>query len=192
MENRDKFNKKIESELNKLNRKLDLVRESANLGTFDSTVLLIMVFLITISLSLISLNVYKFLTNIPPLAVSFLYFVLFSVFVVAIFQGYLQTIFIKNGRFRGKCVYLSILQGMGAFLALLTALLFLFWGYEKNIGKISENYAQISMIVLLLISVGYGIYNYFKNWKYFKENFKNILAERSKEIEIENLKKKKK
>lgn len=171
-------NETIFKEYKNLNKRLGEVEDVITLGTFDTAVLTLMVFIIALAFSLLSLNAYGILLPvIPPLAISFVYLILFSIFVIFLFQLYFHSIFVKEGRFTNKCICLAILKSMGFFLSLLIVILFLLW---KN--YLPEKFAESSVMILFLISIAYAFWEFFKIKKYFKENLKYFIARREKEI----------
>ena len=109
----------ILTEVKKLNKKIDIVEESVNLGTLDATMLTLMIFIVALGFTLLSLNFTKSIQNIPQLLVFGVYFVVLTIPLIMAIYGYALSILQKEARFwRKRWVFITF-EGLGIFMGFL-------------------------------------------------------------------------
>ncbi len=163
-------------------QRLNEIEESVNLGTLDTTILGLMIFVIAIVLTLISLGFPKLLINQPYFfAGTLVFFVLLTPIVYFIYL-YAYSIIIKDGRFRNKIFIITYVLGLMTFIGLIWIFLFIVWIYERR--WITPAWlTEIITIILLIFSILYSIlYISPRVKKYFQDNFKSLIEKRLKEI----------
>ncbi len=172
----------------KILRRLEEIEESINLGTLDTTIFGLMIFVFATMLSLISFGIPNLIVKSPYLVMGFLFFIMFTMPLVQYIFAYVQTIFFKEKRFTLKKRIITFLSGEIIFVVLMWGFLFVAWIYERW-WPIPVYLIYIIFFGLLIVSILItSFYIKPKVNKYFDENFKTLLARRDLEIKkAENL-----
>lgn len=183
-----KKQEKIDKKINKIYKKLELTEEVVKLGTIDTTILTLMIFLMTLILGILSFGVPKPDNNplFPILIVMYGYtFVLIIPLVFSIIF-YPFTIFKKEDRFTNKIRILTILSGTIIFVVGVGILAFIFWFIEINGGPISSSLVGISIFGWSILDVILSISKIGPKIKdYFDSELPNIMTNRKREIKRE-------
>lgn len=177
---RKKDEKKIQ--LNRIEKRLDEIEDCVNLGTFDNSILAMMIFLFALALGLLSLDVFNVVKNIPSIFIFAAYFILGSVLLVGLIFNYFLSIIQKNNRFGRKIFTLTFLQGNGFFVAIIFITSIILNLIEKNI-QISPKLVTWIVVIEFVAIILYSIFKLRKdNKKYFEANFPFFIKRRMKEI----------
>jgi hypothetical protein len=193
-ENLEKKFNKVYGKLSYIENRLNLIEESVNLGTFDTAILALMIFVVGVGISLVSLGIPNILKNNPPLVVGFLYLFVLIIPIFSSIYGYSISIFEKNARFSRKIIIITILGGLTVFVVGIWLLLLCFWLYESVLGRgaINNIFVYIFVGVVFISSILLTVFRIYKDIKqYFNENFKHIIKRRLNEIKRQKDKKRK-
>ncbi len=172
--------------LNKrLNERLDGIEESVNLGTLDTTILGLMIFVVATALAALSLGFPKLLIHQPYMLTGAIIFLVFVIPLFYLIYQYALSVFVKDGRFTNKILTITYVFGLMTFVGLIWLFLFIAWIYERW-WPTPPWLSTTIMIVFLLASVLLStFYIRPKIGKYFKDNFPILIGRRLQELEKE-------
>ena len=163
-------------------RRLDEIEELVKLGTLDTTILGLMVFVFATIISLISIGFPKLIINNPHLLIGILLSIIFAIPLIQYITTYVQTIFFEEGRFTIKKRVITLLLGEILFIFLLWAFLVIARFYEH--WWTTPRWLVIVIFFVLLLASSIITWFNIKPGvcKYFDENFKALLVRRDLEI----------
>lgn len=167
-------------------RRLREVNESVNLGTLDTSIFGLMIFIFATALSILSIlpNVFPKLINEHP---HFLVVVVVSLFAALfLFQPiifWFSTIISKKGRFSNKKKIIVLLSIEILFLVFFSLVVFIEWICSIFNSTLPSWFGIILIIFSFVVSVFLGL-NFIKPEvdKYFNENFNFLIERRKKEL----------
>lgn len=175
----------LKNKFKEINQKFKYINESVNLGTLDTVVLALLIFVVAIEFSILNFGLTP-LKNSPELTVWVVYLLIMIIPLLAAIYIYALSIFQKDRRYANKVSVFLIIEGIYIFLGLLLLMLFGFKEWESKFGSINPT---IIGIVLFGLIIGIIIYLIFyrkkKVWEYLENNFPEHFKERRKEIENE-------
>lgn len=184
--------KELSNEFKKIHLRLNETEQEVKLGSFDTTFLTIIIFIISLGLSI---NIFKssieFFKNNQYILVGLIYlFVLVIPLIYAIFS-YPVSIFSSRGRFTIKINILMFLLGTILFIGLVWILLGIFWFLEqKNNIIISSTIVTIALFSIFGISL-LLTFTYINRSikKHFLNEFPNLFFKKIKQMSAVNRKK---
>ncbi|MBI3036507.1 hypothetical protein HYY73_01995 [Candidatus Woesearchaeota archaeon] len=165
-------------------KRLDEIEESVNLGTLDTTIFGLMIFVFATALALVSIGFPKLIVNNPYVFVGSLVTLILIIPLIQYIFYYVETIFLKEGRFTKKKWIITVLTGEVFFIIEIWLFLFAASIYEKW-WKIPQWLIVTITLILVLIAILVSlVYIKPRIDKYFNTNFKALLERRERELRL--------
>ncbi len=167
--------------------RLEEIYESIQLGTTDNALLGLMIFIVSISLALLSIGLPKLFLNSPYVLTGAIIFFFFLILPLILYiYIYSRAVFFKERSFNNRAFVISYLSWMVLFVVGIWLFLFIAWIYER--WWITPFWLSIAVIVLLSVGAALLVARYIhpRIWSYFNENYKHLLKRRKKELGLDD------
>lgn len=186
--------KDMKKEFRKLNKRLNEIEQEVNIGSLDNVIIALMILIIGISVSVLTLGFSSYL-NSPTYLVVMLVIIMFTLPLMHLMFGYLDSIIFKHSRFHNKINVITILLTIFIFLILVIGLPILLQYFFPNLNQ-GENIIKIPLgLIVFGIPIYFGFQGRLKIIKYFVKNYPNLILKKISKMnkeqglrELKNLK----
>jgi len=142
----------LSKKVDKIFPKLNQIEQEVSLGTFDNAVLALMIFIVALSLAILSMGVPDSFKDSPALIITFFYIVLLAIPLISAIWSYAYSIFFKRGRFTTKINTITLLIAFLFFLFLNFVATIIILIIESN-SFVLPNYSAFIVVGLIIVFV---------------------------------------